>query len=305
MNRLKESKALSEQTWEEDTIPLVSIQCITYNHEEYIKDAIEGFLIQETNFPVEILIHDDASTDRTADIIREYELKYPHLFKPIYQKENQYSKKKGVITRIQNERVKGKYIAKCEGDDYWTDPLKLQKQVDFMEENLEYVACGCYVDIERYGNLEKLNPPYEEESANYLDFIHKGIFPTLTILFRKVDFTPYSTFKPIVGDIELFMYLSQFGDFKKLAFNGAVYRYHGKGANSGKDYYTNRKNNILAKLNFNQQFKLYPNNLFKKSLKRIIKDQTVGLLKNLVRGRKIEKQHLDFIKFCIHKYKSL
>ena len=95
-----------EQKWFNKEEPLVSIQCITYNHENYIRDAIEGFLMQKTNFPVEILIHDDASTDTTAEIIKEYESKYPQLIKPIYQVENQYSKNPHVITQIQNERVK-------------------------------------------------------------------------------------------------------------------------------------------------------------------------------------------------------
>lgn len=117
--------SLISQHWGKDTIPLVSISCITYNHDNYIREAIEGFLMQKTTFPVEILIHDDASTDNTATIIKEYEIKYPQLIKPIYQTENQYSKKDGTIGRIQRGRARGKYYATCEGDDYWTDPLKL------------------------------------------------------------------------------------------------------------------------------------------------------------------------------------
>src|SRR5690606_25688557 len=113
---------------------LVSIVCITYNHEDFIADTIESFLMQQTNFKFEILIHDDASTDKTADIIKAYEKQYPHLIKPIYQTENQYSK--GVPVEIFNfERAKGKYIAQCEGDDYWIDPFKLQKQIDYLEKH--------------------------------------------------------------------------------------------------------------------------------------------------------------------------
>lgn len=118
----------------------VSINCITYNHENYIADAIEGFLMQKTDFPIEILIHDDASTDRTAEIIKGYEVKHPDLIKPIYQTENQYSKGRGV-GRFNRERAKGKYLAICEGDDYWIDPYKLQKQVDYMEANPECSLC--------------------------------------------------------------------------------------------------------------------------------------------------------------------
>ncbi len=116
----------------EDKEPLVSICCITYNHEDFIRDAIEGFLMQKTSFPIEIIIHDDASTDNTANIIEEYANKYPDLFVTILQSENQWSKGGGSIyARFVYPRARGKYIALCEGDDYWTDPLKLQKQVDF------------------------------------------------------------------------------------------------------------------------------------------------------------------------------
>ena len=113
---------------------MVSICCITYNQEKYIKDAIEGFLMQKTNFLFEIIIHDDASTDKTADIIREYQQKYPDKIRTILQKENQY--KKGVRNSYTVfKEAKGKYIAFCEGDDYWIDENKLQKQVNYMEEH--------------------------------------------------------------------------------------------------------------------------------------------------------------------------
>ena len=121
---------------------LVSIICNAYNHELYIRDALEGFVMQKTDFAFEILVHDDASTDNTANIIREYEAKYPELIKPIYQTENQYSKGNGDVSRIQQGRAKGKYIAFCEGDDYWTDPYKLQKQFDALEANPDIDMCA-------------------------------------------------------------------------------------------------------------------------------------------------------------------
>ena len=119
----------------------VSVICNAYNHEKYIRDALDGFVMQKTNFAFEVLIHDDASTDKTADIIREYEERYPQLIKPIYQTENQYSKGHG-IAHFQEPRIKGKYVAFCEGDDYWTDPLKLQKQYDAMEKHPEVDMCA-------------------------------------------------------------------------------------------------------------------------------------------------------------------
>ena len=128
-------------------LPLVAIHCLVYNHEPYLRDCFEGFVRQQTSFPFVAVVHDDASTDGSVAIIREYEAKYPHIFKPIYETENQYSKSDGSLNRIMNEAIDAtgaKYVAICEGDDYWTDPLKLQKQVDFMEANPE--SGLCYTD---------------------------------------------------------------------------------------------------------------------------------------------------------------
>lgn len=127
--------------------PLVSVRCITYNHAKYIGQALDGFLMQKTTFPFEIIVHDDASTDGTEQIIRAYAEQFPRLIKPIYEEENLYSKQGGAITKIVNAQIKGKYIAACEGDDYWIDPYKLQKQVDFLERNPEYEMCYTNFNI--------------------------------------------------------------------------------------------------------------------------------------------------------------
>ena len=118
---------------------LVSIKCLAYNHEPYIRQCLDGFVMQQTNFKFEAIVHDDASTDGTANIIREYAEKYPDIIKPIYETENQYSKHDGSLNRILAEKLTGKYIALCEGDDYWTDPNKLQKQVEYLESHEECV----------------------------------------------------------------------------------------------------------------------------------------------------------------------
>lgn len=135
-------------------LPLVSISCITYNHEKYIRDCLEGFLMQKTNFQYEILIHDDASTDNTQTIIREYQAHFPDIIKPILQVDNKYSQGKNVF-KINNDRALGKYIALCEGDDFWCDPQKLQVQCDFMEANPDFSFCGC----RRY-NLDQIKKMY-------------------------------------------------------------------------------------------------------------------------------------------------
>ncbi len=120
---------------------MVSVFCATYNHEKYIRKCLDGFIMQKTNFKFEVLVHDDASTDKTADIIREYEEKYPDIIKPIYQTENQYSKGVQIGVTFQYPRAKGKYIAFCEGDDYWCDENKLQRQFDIMESHPECSIC--------------------------------------------------------------------------------------------------------------------------------------------------------------------
>ena len=168
--------------------PLVSIVSLTFSHEKYIRDTLNGFIIQKTNFEFEIIIHDDASTDKTQDIIKEYEKKHPNIFRPIYQKVNQKSKQSGNVTRIVFNAAKGKYIALCEGDDYWTDPNKLQKQVDFLEKNPEYSMCFHHVKIvdesnriirDYYGQEGKKNSYVLEDL-----FAHNFI-PTCSVVFRS------------------------------------------------------------------------------------------------------------------------
>lgn len=121
--------------WDYSSPPLASICCITYNHASYIQEAIDSFLMQKTTFPFEILVHDDASTDGTTEILLGYAKKYPDIIKPIIQTKNQYTKCGLINPRFVFPKAKGKYIALCEGDDYWTDPSKLQKQVSFLENN--------------------------------------------------------------------------------------------------------------------------------------------------------------------------
>ncbi len=113
----------------------VSVYCLAYNHAEYIRKTLEGFVMQKTNFKFEVFVHDDASTDETATIIKEYAEKYPDIIKPIFQTENQYSKKIGIVKTFIYPLMRGKYIACCEGDDYWTDENKLQIQADILDNN--------------------------------------------------------------------------------------------------------------------------------------------------------------------------
>lgn len=120
---------------------MVSIWCLCYNHEEYIAQTLDSFLEQETDFPFEIIISDDASTDGSADIIRSYAEKYPDIIRPMLLEENVYSTGKNMFATLFFEKTRGKYVAVCEGDDHWTDKSKLQRQVDFLEAHEDYTLC--------------------------------------------------------------------------------------------------------------------------------------------------------------------
>ena len=191
---------------------LVAIHCLVYNHEPYLRDCLEGFVMQQTNFPFVAVIHDDASTDTSAAIIREYELKYPNIIKPIYENENLYKKNKHLLRQIMNDAIDAtgaKYVAMCEGDDYWIDSLKLQKQVDFMENHLD---CTCYA----HNSLRLNTKTHEIELFNdkllcmhdytLEQFITRDWFtPTQSLLYRR---DAYNTF----ADIPRFMH----GDYSIL-----------------------------------------------------------------------------------------
>ncbi len=153
--------------------PTVTVACAAYNHAAYIADAIDGLLIQKTEFPVEIIIYDDASTDGTADIIRAYAEKYPDRITAILQSENQWSKGKTLLDFLFS-KANGEYIAICEGDDYWTDPLKLQKQVQAMKEHPELDVCASCTALESDGKIIGYCAPAKEDTVLSMDQVILG-----------------------------------------------------------------------------------------------------------------------------------
>lgn len=232
----------------------VSIRCFAYNHERFIRQCLDGFVMQKTDFRFEAIVHDDASTDNTAAIIREYAEKYPDIIKPIYETENQYSKHDGSLTRIMNAHTRGKYVAMCEGDDYWTYPYKLQKQVDFLESHPDYVMCSSRWD-EYFENEKRMSPdipgyvPKEGLTYSLNDFIH-GLwcFQPLTVVYRRdaLDMARYSQCRP-AKDITWFYLLLTRG--KGFCFHDsmAVYRYHSGGVWNGLDQNHQRLDTLLVK----------------------------------------------------------
>lgn len=157
------------QNWKTDEM-MVSITCVAFNHEDYINTTLDSFLMQETSFPFEILINDDVSSDRTVEILKEYESKFPNIVKPVYQTENQYSQ--GINTMaILFPFIKGKYVAFCDGDDYWIDKEKLQIQVDAMEKHPEVDLCfhPSYKDVN--GNRTEVMAQHANEDKIF-EFEH-------------------------------------------------------------------------------------------------------------------------------------
>lgn len=204
---------------------LVHIEMVTYNHELYISQAIESVLMQKTTFKYRLIIGEDCSTDQTASIVREYAEKYPEKITAIINDKNL-----GVVENIKQVRefVVAKYVAILEGDDYWTDPLKLQKQVDFLEGNAEFVLCFHDVKILKpNGELSSdfLKTPLKYQKVSTLAEIGNYI-RTPSVVFRNIisDF-PKEYGKSKVGDYFLFVLLGCLGDFGKIDSEMAVYRY--------------------------------------------------------------------------------
>lgn len=232
------------------TKPLVSIRCTTYNQENYIAQCLDGFLIQKTNFPIEIIVHDDASTDSTPEIIKEYELKFTGIVKPIFEKENQYSKKDGSFTRIIDSRISGKYVACCEGDDYWCDEDKLQKQYDFMESHPDYYAVGHLTKtIDRNGKEipstfidSKVGDYTENDNNRWQLFAHFSSY-----FFRNyndvISKSAYDEFLRVAcpGDRKYPLLFFKYGKLHVLPFVGSVYRFQ-----SSERSFTSIKENIRA-----------------------------------------------------------
>ncbi len=243
----------------------VSIICTTYNHEKYIRKCLDGFVMQK-DVTFEIIIHDDASTDNTANIIREYEKKYPALFKPIYQTENQHSKRVKFITQYMVPLISGRYVAFCEGDDYWTDPHKLKKQFDALENHPDCLMCAHIArEINEDGTDSGMNRPRIEIPTsvlpigyvcNHFDdakFIHTSSFFLNSRHYLEYKMNP-PQFRQVspAGDLPTLLYFSSFGCIYYINEVMSHYRFLSIGSysyrnNNGPDH-EKRMRNIMRKM---------------------------------------------------------
>ncbi|MCH5185481.1 MAG: glycosyltransferase [Oscillospiraceae bacterium] len=229
----------------------VSICCATYNHEKYIRDSLEGFVSQKTDFKYEVIVHDDASTDKTADIIREYEQKYPDIIKPVYQKENQYSKKIRILPTYVYPKCRGEYVALCEGDDYWIDNEKLRKQVDFLDSNPDFSACAHNTLLFNQITSEKkeMYSPHDK-TLGLEDVAEKTAYHTSSLMFRKKYLSNRPKFLDMVnmvGDYPLGIYLSLKGKIMRYGKVMSVYRINVEGS------WTLRTSNSIACMKMHEE----------------------------------------------------
>lgn len=221
--------------WPVGALPKISIACIAYNHRPFIEQALKGFLIQETEYPFHIVCYDDCSTDGTRETLQAYQERYPNLIRLVLPEENQKSQGRKPYVEFLHPRMTGDYIARCEGDDYWTDPLKLQKQVSFLEAHPEYVlATHDAHTIDLGGNLL---------SASHLPEFYKRDFSgrelrlgwagpvTQAMVFRNaLKHFPPEFSRVHLGDIFLGSLLGEYGGSAFLSdIRPSMYRLHSGG----------------------------------------------------------------------------
>lgn len=238
---------------------MLSIIYLTYNVEDYVQQAMDSFLNQKTNFYFEIVVHDDASKDNTVKILQEYKKKFPDKIKLILQKENQHSKCNWPDDIILNY-CSGKYIAFCDGDDYWCDENKLQTQVDFLESNHDYSLCAHAAQMTKedgsYIEGKKMRPFDHDTDVDITDILAKWLFGTSSLVFRSSSRgkapIPYRG-DSINNDFALTAYLAFNGKVRYIDKTMSIYRTLAK--NSTNVRYMNLEKNTLQNEKFAEMVK--------------------------------------------------
>lgn len=223
-----------KRDWDVRTVdPLVSVCVQTFQHKDFIRDCLDGILMQETSFPFEVLLHDDASDDGTSEICREYADKYPNIIRPFLLKENQFSKGVRPLVELQIPRARGRYVALCEGDDYWIDSQKLQTQVDLLERNPECSACAHRNHrLQGKCNLIASSSSELESRVTLKDLAWSYFFQTASLMFIKSKLNIPGEYKGVIRDVFLWMLLAEKGDIIVTGQVMSVYRIHEGGISS-------------------------------------------------------------------------
>jgi glycosyltransferase involved in cell wall biosynthesis/RimJ/RimL family protein N-acetyltransferase len=265
------------------TTPLVSICIPTYNHGKYIRKCLEGVMMQQTGFSFEVIIGEDCSTDDTRSIVQEFELRYPGIIKPIYHEKNVGPQRNAY--EFCWPRLTGKYIAVCEGDDYWTDPHKLQKQVDFLEANEDFVL--CFHEVRTVNEKDEV---LREEAGGFKVFDWKSIFyqhiATMSVVFRNCIPCTHKDFIHVTyGDLFLFTVLSKYGKLAELGFVGGNYRKHAGGLYGGRTMADKYKGSIETR-KFMKRSSLF-NEEQKKEIVKAMWREKKKFAKNLFRHGKL------------------
>jgi len=278
---------------------LLSVFMITYNHERFIGQAIESVLMQKTNFDFEIVIGEDGSKDRTKEIVLDYASKYPEIIKPIIQEKNVGMFKNASIVRA---RCKGKYVAILEGDDYWIDPLKLQKQVDFLEKHPECVICHTRaIVVNEDGNyIGSIIPSIKDTKkfSNIEDQLTRNVIRTLTSVYRSgyVFELPDFAQKHWAQDWIMHIINAQYGLIGFITDITAAYRSTTTGM-------TNSKNNIdkiISKIKTYKELNIYLDYKYNELIQKLILreyaylSKEYGLIKN-------KKESIRYLKMCFNK----
>lgn len=294
---------------------MVSVYCLCFNHEKYIRDALDGFITQKTNFNFEVIVHDDASTDNSTQIINEYTEKYPDIIKPIFQTKNKYSQGIDIIGDYIIPQLGGKYVAVCEGDDYWTDSLKLQKQFDYMENHPDcsLVTHLAKTKFENGKIIDYTNYDYSTEEKRHLKaetiITNHTIFPTNSMFYRKSYLLSNGD---ILNKVKRFDYVDKIllateGDVYVIPEYMSVYRSSSEGSwtesvYSHADKWINHLENSITYLN---AINIYRNYKFNDSISEEIRNREYSILcaKGNLKEIKTPK-YIDLYKKSSYKQKT-
>lgn len=274
----------------EDNNVMVTIRCAAYNHGKFIRQCLDGFVMQKTTFKFIALVHDDASTDNTPDIIREYAEKYPDIIYPIFQKENQYSRGGYIIRELMDKLITSKYTAVCEGDDYWTDDTKLQKQFDWMESHPDYSACfhQALIHYEDGSLPDRKAADIQDRDYSGIELFNEDNRPPTASLFMRTEICKSNLYNKILKqnlsffDIPLFLSCAHEGKVRGMSEVMSVYRKQSSGMTN--DFITGGKGMLRIGDDFLKIYKVFGNEYKKDCINIHINIHINYFFLNLQRG---------------------